>query len=86
MLERWARPFSRLSNATARLMDALYRRLGRPGKLVQDFVNGSWLGQALHPVLWRCSRKIVSTIANDTPLPLRYPRHAKWPRRAAAKK
>lgn len=51
MLERWARPFSRLSNATAGLMDALYRRLGRPGKLVQDFINGSWLGHALHPVL-----------------------------------
>jgi nitrite reductase/ring-hydroxylating ferredoxin subunit len=32
-------------------MDAIYRRLGRPGKLLQDFLNGSWLGHSLHPVV-----------------------------------
>ena len=51
MLERWARPWSRLWDGTARLMDAIYRRLGRPGKLLQDFLNGSWLGHSLHPVI-----------------------------------
>ncbi len=51
MLERWARPWSRLWDGTARVMDAIYRRLGRPGKLLQDFLNGSWLGHSLHPVV-----------------------------------
>lgn len=35
MLERWARPWARLWNGTAGVMDAIYRRLGRPGKLLQ---------------------------------------------------
>jgi nitrite reductase/ring-hydroxylating ferredoxin subunit len=51
MLERWARPWARLWNAAARVMDALYGLLGRPGKLLQDFLNGSWLGHSLHPVV-----------------------------------
>jgi nitrite reductase/ring-hydroxylating ferredoxin subunit len=51
MLERWARPWARLWNGTAGLMDAIYSRLGRPGKLLQDFLNGSWLGHSLHPVV-----------------------------------
>jgi nitrite reductase/ring-hydroxylating ferredoxin subunit/uncharacterized membrane protein len=51
MLERWARPLARLSNATARVMSALFAALGRPGKLLQDFLNGSWLGHSLHPVV-----------------------------------
>ena len=25
--------------------------LGRPGKLLQDLLNGSWLGHSLHPVV-----------------------------------
>jgi len=32
-------------------MDSIYHRLGRPGKLLQDFLNGSWLGHSLHPVV-----------------------------------
>ncbi|MGZ6300207.1 MAG: Rieske 2Fe-2S domain-containing protein [Candidatus Limnocylindria bacterium] len=51
MLERWARPWARLWNGTAAVMDAIYRGLGRPGKLLQDFLNGSWLGHSLHPVV-----------------------------------
>ena len=51
MLERWARPWSRLWNGTAKLMDGIYGALGRPGKLLQDFLNGSWLGHSLHPVV-----------------------------------
>jgi nitrite reductase/ring-hydroxylating ferredoxin subunit len=51
MLERWARPWARLWNGTAGLMDAIYGRLGRSGKLLQDFLNGSWLGHSLHPVV-----------------------------------
>ena len=51
MLERWARPWSRLWDGTANLLNAIYGGLGRPGKLLQDFLNGSWLGHSLHPVL-----------------------------------
>ena len=51
MLERWARPWSRLWDGTAKLVSATYRGLGRPGKLLQDFLNGSWLGHSLHPVV-----------------------------------
>ena len=51
MLERWARPWARLWNGTAGLMDAIYGRLGRPGKLLQDLLNGSYLGHSLHPVV-----------------------------------
>jgi nitrite reductase/ring-hydroxylating ferredoxin subunit len=51
MLERWARPWGRLWNGIAGAMDAIYGRLGRPGKLLQDFLNGSWLGHSLHPVV-----------------------------------
>jgi nitrite reductase/ring-hydroxylating ferredoxin subunit/uncharacterized membrane protein len=32
-------------------MDSFYRVLGRPGKWLQDFLNGSWLGHPVHPVL-----------------------------------
>jgi nitrite reductase/ring-hydroxylating ferredoxin subunit/uncharacterized membrane protein len=51
MLERWARPWARLWNGTAGAMDAIYRFLGRPGKFVQDLLNGSYLGHSLHPVV-----------------------------------
>ena len=51
MLERWARPLARLANATARVVDAFFAALGRPGKLFQDFLNGSWLGHSVHPVV-----------------------------------
>jgi nitrite reductase/ring-hydroxylating ferredoxin subunit/uncharacterized membrane protein len=51
MLERWARPWARLWNGTAGAMDAIYRVLGRPGKLLQDLLNGSYLGHSLHPVV-----------------------------------
>ena len=51
MLERWARPLRGLSNAIAKLMEAMFRPLGRPGKVLQDFLNGSWLGHSVHPVV-----------------------------------
>lgn len=51
MLERMARPVRGLSNGIASVMDGFYRVLGRPGKLLQDFLNGSWLGHSLHAVL-----------------------------------
>jgi nitrite reductase/ring-hydroxylating ferredoxin subunit len=51
MLERWARPLARLTNATAKVVDAFFAALGRPGKLLQDFLNGSWLGHSVHPVV-----------------------------------
>lgn len=51
MLERVARPLAGLSEWIAGVMNAIYSALGRPGRLVQDLLNGSWLGHALHPVL-----------------------------------
>jgi nitrite reductase/ring-hydroxylating ferredoxin subunit/uncharacterized membrane protein len=51
MLERMARPLRGLSNGIASATDGLYRVLGRPGKLLQDLLNGSWLGHSLHAVL-----------------------------------
>ena len=51
MLERAARPLRGLSNGIAGVMEGFYRVLGGPGKLLQDFLNGSWLGHSLHAVL-----------------------------------
>lgn len=51
MIERMARPLRGLSNGIASATDAVYRPLGRPGKLLQDLLNGSWLGHSLHAVL-----------------------------------
>lgn len=51
MLERLARPLRGLSNGIAAVMDGFYRILGGPGKLLQDLLNGSWLGHSLHAVL-----------------------------------
>jgi nitrite reductase/ring-hydroxylating ferredoxin subunit/uncharacterized membrane protein len=51
MLERAARPLAGLWNGIATVTNAVYRGLGGPGKLLQDFLNGSWLGHSLHPVL-----------------------------------
>jgi nitrite reductase/ring-hydroxylating ferredoxin subunit/uncharacterized membrane protein len=51
MLERTARPLAGLWNGIAAVSRGFYRVLGSPGKLLQDFLNGSWLGHALHPVL-----------------------------------
>jgi nitrite reductase/ring-hydroxylating ferredoxin subunit/uncharacterized membrane protein len=51
MIERMARPLRGLSNGIASVVDGVYRVLGRPGKLMQDFLNGSWLGHSLHAVL-----------------------------------
>jgi nitrite reductase/ring-hydroxylating ferredoxin subunit/uncharacterized membrane protein len=51
MLERMALPLRGLSNGIASAVDGFYRVLGRPGKLLQDLLNGSWLGHSLHAVL-----------------------------------
>jgi len=51
MLERVARPLRGLADGLAGAMDAIYRVLGRPGKFLQDFLNGAWLGHSLHAVL-----------------------------------
>jgi nitrite reductase/ring-hydroxylating ferredoxin subunit/uncharacterized membrane protein len=51
MLERAARPLRGFGDWLARVMDGFYRALGRPGKWLQDFVNGSWLGHPVHPVV-----------------------------------
>jgi nitrite reductase/ring-hydroxylating ferredoxin subunit/uncharacterized membrane protein len=51
MLERLGAPFGRFGDWVARVMDGFYRVLGRPGKWLQDFLNGSWLGHPTHPVV-----------------------------------
>ena len=51
MIERMARPLRGLSNGIASVVDGTYGVLGRPGKYLQDFLNGSWLGHSLHAVL-----------------------------------
>ncbi len=51
MIERWARPLAGFLDWLARVISALYRVLGRPGKLLQDLLNGTWLGHSLHAVL-----------------------------------
>ena len=51
MLERLGAPFRGFGDWLARVVDGFYRVLGRPGKVLQDFVNGSWLGHPVHPVV-----------------------------------
>lgn len=51
MLERTARPLRGAGNAIAGAMDSIFRVLGGPGRLLQDFLNGSFLGHSLHAVL-----------------------------------
>jgi nitrite reductase/ring-hydroxylating ferredoxin subunit/uncharacterized membrane protein len=51
VLERIARPLSGVSSWIAGVVSGFYGWLGRPGKYLQDFLNGSWLGHSLHPVL-----------------------------------
>jgi len=51
MVERLGAPFRGFGDWVASVMDAFYRVLGRPGKWLQDFVNGSWLGHPAHPVV-----------------------------------
>jgi nitrite reductase/ring-hydroxylating ferredoxin subunit/uncharacterized membrane protein len=51
MLERLARPLAGFGNGLASATNAVYRGLGAPGKLLQDFLNGSWLGHSIHAVL-----------------------------------
>ena len=51
MIERLSRPLRGIGNGVAGFMDAIFRVLGRPGRLLHDFLNGSWLGHSLHAVL-----------------------------------
>ncbi len=51
MIERLALPLRGLSNAIASMMRGFYGVLGGPGRLLQDFLNGTWLGHSLHAVL-----------------------------------
>lgn len=51
MLERTARPLRGFGNGLANVVRAFYRLLGTPGRYLQDFLNGVWLGHPLHAVL-----------------------------------
>lgn len=51
MLERTARPLRGFANGLANVVDGFFKVLRGPGKLLQDMLNGSWLGHSLHAVL-----------------------------------
>ena len=51
MLERMGRPLRGFGNGTASVVGAVFRGLGSPGRFLQDFLNGTWLGHSLHAVL-----------------------------------
>lgn len=51
MLERMARPLRGFGNGLANVVRAVFRALGRPGRFLQDFLNGTWLGHSLHAVV-----------------------------------
>ena len=51
MLERVGAPLRGFGDWLARVVAAVYRPFGRPGKWFQDFLNGSWLGHPTHPVI-----------------------------------
>jgi nitrite reductase/ring-hydroxylating ferredoxin subunit/uncharacterized membrane protein len=51
MLERASRRWRGLSNAIANAMSAFFRALGKPGRYLQDLLNGVWLGHSLHATL-----------------------------------
>ena len=51
MIERWARPCPACGMASPASSNAVYGALGTPGKYFQDFLNGSWLGHPVHPVV-----------------------------------
>lgn len=51
MFERLARPLAWFWSGLASVVSWVYRILGRPGRLLQDFLNGSWLGHSFHAML-----------------------------------
>jgi nitrite reductase/ring-hydroxylating ferredoxin subunit/uncharacterized membrane protein len=51
MIERLAEPLSRLLDPLARGVNWFYRALGTPGRYLQDFANGVFLGHTLHATL-----------------------------------
>jgi nitrite reductase/ring-hydroxylating ferredoxin subunit/uncharacterized membrane protein len=51
MLERMALPLRGFANGTVAVVRGFYGALGVVGRLLQDFLNGSWLGHSLHAVL-----------------------------------
>jgi nitrite reductase/ring-hydroxylating ferredoxin subunit/uncharacterized membrane protein len=51
VLERASRPLRGFGNGTAKVVDGFFRLLGTPGRYLQDFLNGVWLGHSLHAVL-----------------------------------
>jgi nitrite reductase/ring-hydroxylating ferredoxin subunit/uncharacterized membrane protein len=51
MLERMGMPLRGFGNGTANVVGAVFRGLGGPGRFLQDFLNGTWLGHSLHAVL-----------------------------------
>jgi len=50
-LEGWARPLRGLGGGIASVTNGVYRVLGAPGRLLQDTLNGSYLGHPTHGLL-----------------------------------
>ena len=51
LLERWARPFAGWGAWLAKLTNGIYKSLGYPGRLLQDLLNGSFLGHSTDGLL-----------------------------------
>lgn len=62
MIERLAQPFRGIGNALAGTTGAIYRALGGPGRLLQDLMNGSFLGHSLHGMLTDAAVGAVSAV------------------------
>jgi nitrite reductase/ring-hydroxylating ferredoxin subunit/uncharacterized membrane protein len=62
MIERMARPFRGIGNVIAGVTGAIYRGLGGPGRLLQDLMNGSFLGHSLHGMLTDAAVGAVSAV------------------------
>lgn len=50
-LEGWARPLRGLGGGIGSVTNGFYRVLGAPGRLLQDTLNGSYLGHPTHGLL-----------------------------------
>lgn len=51
MLERMAKPFRGFANGLAGVVNGFYRGTRGIGRLLQDLLNGSWLGHSVHATL-----------------------------------
>jgi nitrite reductase/ring-hydroxylating ferredoxin subunit/uncharacterized membrane protein len=61
-LEGWARALAGFGGGLAKLTGTIYRALGAPGRLLQDTLNGSYLGHSTHGLLTDAAVGAVTTL------------------------